>query len=260
MASDRAELDEAAREAGLNFSYDEKGNITNYTDQMTNLHNQLAAAENEYNRMVDEYNAAVDAAVAQYGDELPEELADQLETKQKAIEAYEENVLSKVRDTITSVEEAMELYEESKELYEELGLEAEDIANQIKENNYRIISEGLELRITLNEDDLELIEYQLGKLEEDFYNMAESIAIMVGSGTANLGGDGTQLGEYIDNLNHYKNTMEELERAYAAGEITEASYVEGMKEVRSGMLENLQSIQELDDAMMNYYEETLAAG
>lgn len=260
MASDKAELDEAAREAGLNFSYDEKGNITNYTDQMTNLHNQLAAAENEYNRMVDEYNAAVDAAVAQYGDELPEELADQLETKQKAIEAYEENVLSKVRDTITSVEEAMELYEESKELYEELGLEAEDIANQIKENNYRIISEGLELRITLNEDDLELIEYQLGKLEEDFYNMAESIAIMVGSGTANLGGDGTQLGEYIDNLNHYKNTMEELERAYAAGEITEASYVEGMKEVRSGMLENLQSIQELDDAMMNYYEETLAAG
>ena len=66
--------------------------------------------------------------------------------------------------------------------------------------------------------------------------------------------------EYIDNLNHYKNTMEELERAYTAGEITEASYIEGMKEVRSGMLENLQSIQELDDAMMNYYEETLAAG
>ena len=260
MASDRAELDEAAREAGLNFSYDEKGNITNYTDQMTNLHNQLAAAENEYNRMVDEYNAAVDAAVAQYGDELPEELADQLETKQQAIEAYEENVLSRIRDTITSVEDAMELYEESKELYEELGLEAEDIANQIKENNYRIISEGLELRITLNEDDLELIEYQLGKLEDDFYSMAESIALMVGSGTANLGGDGTQLGEYIDNLNHYKNTMEELERAYAAGEITEASYIEGMKEVRSGMLENLQSIQELDDAMMNYYEETLAAG
>ena len=260
MAIDKAELDEVAKEAGLNFSYDENGNITNYTDQMTNLHNQLAAAENEYNRMVDEYNAAVDAAVAQYGDELPEELADQLETKQQAIEAYEENVLSRIRDTITSVEDAMELYEESKELYEELGLEAEDIANQIKENNYRIISEGLELRITLNEDDLELIEYQLGKLEDDFYSMAEAIALIVGSGTATLGGDGTQLGEYIDNLNHYKNTMEELERAYAAGEITEASYIEGMKEVRSGMLENLQSIQELDDAMMNYYEETLAAG
>ena len=260
MASDKAELDKVAKEAGLNFSYDENGNITNYTDQMTNLHNQLAAAENEYNRMVDEYNAAVDAAVARYGDELPEEVANQLETKQKAIEAYEENVLSKIKDTITSVEDAMAIYEESKELYEELGLEAEDIANQIRENNYRIISEGLELRITLNEDDLELIEYQLSKLEEDFYSMAEAIALMVGSGTATLGGDGTQLGEYIDNLNHYKNTMEELERAYAAGEITEASYIEGMKEVRSGMLENLQAIQELDDAMMNYYEETLAAG
>ena len=227
---------------------------------MTILHNQLANAEKEYNRMVDDYNAEIDAAVAQYGNELPEEVAKRLEGKQDAIEAYEENILSKIRDKITSVEDAMALYEESKELYEELGLEAEDIANQIKENNYRIISEGLELRITLNEDDLELIEYQLGKLEEDFYSMAEAIALMVGSGTATLGGDGTQLGEYIDNLNHYKNTMEELERAYAAGEITEASYVEGMKEVRSGMLENLQSIQELDDAMMNYYEETLAAG
>ena len=260
MASDKAELDEAAKEAGLSFSYDENGNITNYTDQMTILHNQLANAEKEYNRMVDDYNAEIDAAVAQYGNELPEEVAKRLEGKQDAIEAYEENILSKIRDKITSVEDAMALYEESKELYEELGLEAEDIANQIKENNYRIISEGLELRITLNEDDLELIEYQLGKLEEDFYSMAEAIALMVGNGTATLGGDGTQLGEYIDNLNHYKNTMEELERAYAAGEITEASYVEGMKEVRSGMLENLQSIQELDDAMMNYYEETLAAG
>ena len=260
MASDKAELDEAAKEAGLSFSYDENGNITNYTDQMTILHNQLKNAENEYNRMVEDYNAEIDAAVAQYGNELPEEVAKRLEGKQDAIEAYEENILSKIRDKITSVEDAMALYEESKELYEELGLEAEDIANQIKENNYRIISEGLELRITLNEDDLELIEYQLGKLEEDFYSMAEAIALMVGSGTATLGGDGTQLGEYIDNLNHYKNTMEELERAYAAGEITEASYVEGMKEVRSGMLENLQSIQELDDAMMNYYEETLAAG
>ena len=260
MASDKAELDEAAKEAGLSFSYDENGNITNYTDQMTILHNQLANAEKEYNRMVDDYNAEIDAAVAQYGNELPEEVAKRLEGKQDAIEAYEENILSQIRDKITSVEDAMALYEESKELYEELGLEAEDIANQIKENNYRIISEGLELRITLNEDDLELIEYQLGKLEEDFYSMAEAIALMVGSGTATLGGDGTQLGEYIDNLNHYKNTMEELERAYAAGEITEASYVEGMKEVRSGMLENLQSIQELDDAMMNYYEETLAAG
>ena len=260
MQSDKAELDEAARKAGLNFSYDENGNITNYTDQMTVLHNQLANAEAEYNRMVEDYNAAIDAAVAQYGNELPEEIAKQLEAKQDAIDAYEDNILSKIKNKITSVEEAMDLYEESKELYEELGLEAEDIANQIKDNNYRIISEGLELRISLNEDDLELIEYQLGKLEEDFYNMAEAIALMVGTGTATIGGDGTQLGEYIDNLNHYKNTMEELERAYAAGEITEASYVEGMREVRAGMLENLQSIQELDDAMMNYYEETLAAG
>ena len=260
MQSDKAELDEAAREAGLSFSYDENGNITNYTDQMTVLHNQLANAEAEYNRMVEDYNAAIDAAIAQYGNELPEEVAKQLEAKQDAIDAYEDNILSKIENKITSVEEAMALYEESKELYEELGLEAEDIANQIKDNNYRIISEGLELHISLNEEDLELIEYQLGKLEDDFYNMAEAIALMVGTGTATLGGDGTQLGEYIDNLNHYKNTMEELERAYAAGEITEASYVEGMREVRAGMLENLQSIQELDDAMMNYYEETLAAG
>ena len=49
MNQDRAALNKAAAEAGLSFSYDDEGNITNYTDQMTNLYNQLAAAEAHYN-------------------------------------------------------------------------------------------------------------------------------------------------------------------------------------------------------------------
>jgi hypothetical protein len=49
-----------------------------------------------------------------------------------------------------------------------------------------------------------------------------------------------------------------LEKAYKAGEISEEAYVEGMKAVSDGMYENMQNIQELDKAMMNYYGDTLA--
>jgi hypothetical protein len=46
-------------------------------------------------------------------------------------DAYEETILEPLRDKITAVEEAMEIYEESRELFEELGLEIDDLQDQI---------------------------------------------------------------------------------------------------------------------------------
>ena len=224
MNQDRAALNKAAAEAGLSFSYDDKGNITNYTDQMTNLYNQLAAAEAHYNSLAT-------------GEEQ---------------EAYEETILDPLKDKIKAVEDAIEIYEESKELFEELGLDIEDLQDQIMQNNYDIIMEGLELHISFNEEDLENIDYYLSKLEDDFYSMAEAAALMVGA-------DGSsQLNEYLSNLEEYGKAMDDLHKAYADGEITEAAYQEGLKEIRSNIRDNLSSLLELDKAMMEYYGETLA--
>lgn len=224
MNQDRAALNKAAAEAGLSFSYDDEGNITNYTDQMTNLYNQLAAAEAHYNSLAT-------------GEEQ---------------EAYEETILDPLKDKIKAVEDAIEIYEESKELFEELGLDIEDLQDQIMQNNYDIIMEGLELHISFNEEDLENIDYYLSKLEDDFYSMAEAAALMVGA-------DGSsQLSEYLSNLEEYSKAIDELDKSYTNGEITEAAYQEGLKEIRGNIRDNLSSLLDLDKAMMEYYGETLA--
>ena len=224
MQQDRAALQKAAAEAGLAFSFDDKGNITNYTDQMTALYNQLANAEAHYNSLAT-------------GEEQ---------------DAYEETILGPLRDKISSIEDAMALYEESRELFESLGLEIDDLQDQIMQNNYDIIMEGLELHVSFNEEDLEVIDYYLSKLENDFYSMAEAAALMASP-------DGnSQLTEYISNLEEYENALQELNRAYVAGEITEAMYQKGLEEVRSGIRDNLSSLVELDQTMMGYYGETIS--
>ena len=223
MQQDKAALQKAAAEVGLAFSFDDKGNITNYTDQMSVLYDQLAAAEAHYNSL-------------STGEDQ---------------DAYEETILEPLRNKITAVEEAMEIYEESRELFEELGLEIDDLQDQIMQNNYDIIMEGLELHISFNEEDLEVIDYYLSKIEDDFYRMHEAAALMMGE-------NGSQLSEYKQNLEEYTAAMNELNRAYAAGEITEAMYEEGMAEVRAGIMDNLSSLNELDKTMMNYYGDTIA--
>ena len=223
MRQDKAALQQAAAAVGLAFSFDEKGNITNYTDQMSILYDQLAAAEAHYNSL-------------STGEDQ---------------DAYEETILDPLREKIASVEDAMALYEESKELFEELGLDIDDLQDQIMQNNYDIIMEGLELHISFNEEDLEIIDYYLSKIEDDFYRMHEAAALMMGE-------NGSQLSEYRQNLEEYTAAMNELNRAYAAGEITEAMYEEGMAEVRAGIMDNLSSLNELDKTMMNYYGDTIA--
>ena len=225
MKQDQIALQQAASQAGLSFSFDENGNISNYTGQMEFLYEQLANAEAYYNSLGT-------------GEEQ---------------DAYEEAILEPLKDKIKNIEDAMELYEESKELFEQLGIDIEDLEDQIMQNNYDIIMEGLELKISFNEDDLEVIDYYLSKIEDDFYKMAEAASLMVGPDGIN------QLEEYQASLEEYENAMNELTRAYQAGEITEAMYVEGMKECKEGILDNLESLNELDKKMKEYYSETIEA-
>ena len=225
MKQDQIALQQAASQAGLSFSFDENGNISNYTGQMEFLYEQLANAEAYYNSLGT-------------GEEQ---------------DAYEEAILEPLKDKIKNIEDAMELYEESKELFEQLGIDIEDLEDQIMQNNYDIIMEGLELKISFNEDNLEVIDYYLSKIEDDFYKMAEAASLMVGPDGIN------QLEEYQASLEEYGNAMNELTRAYQAGEITEAMYVEGMKECKEGILDNLESLNELDKKMKEYYSETIEA-
>ena len=67
----------------------------------------------------------------------------------------------------------------------------------------------------------------------------------------------SQFGEYQDNLRLADEALAELNRAYEAGEITDAAYQEGLGEIRDKYYENVEALMELDNTMMEYYSNTI---
>ena len=120
----------------------------------------------------------------------------------------------------------------------------------------------IEVKISLNDDALSTLEYYLGKMSDDFYQMAEAAAIMING----VGGNGK--GQYQiskSNLGHQKDYINELEKDHTTinpetGEtyINDAQYVEGLRQAKAGIIEELNALKELDDTMMNYYGDTIA--
>lgn len=254
---DYNDLMDVADEIGVSVVVDTStGDITNIEDVEETLYNRLAAAEAEYNRRVEAYNAAVEAA----GDSPTEAKVKELEAMKDAIDIYEQDILTGIEDDISAWEDAEQQFQNSVETWEDAGLEAEAILDQMMQKNFDIWSESLQLEVEVNDRDLELLDYYLSKTEDNVYQMAEAAALMVGN--LNSGFEGGQLGEYLDNLSIYGEKYSELtERLNSTDpeyQITSAQYKEGLEEIQSGLLDNLSSIQELDDAMLNYYGDTLS--
>ena len=254
---DYNDLMDVADEIGVSVVVDTNtGDITNIEEVEEILYNRLAAAEAEYNRKVADYNAAVEKA----GDSPTEAKVKQLEAMKDAVDAYEKDVIGGIEDDISAWEDAEQQFQDSVETWEGAGLEAEEILDQMMQKNFDIWSESLQLEVEVNDKDLELLDYYLSKIEDNVYEMAEAAALMVGN--LNSGFEGGQLGEYLDNLSIYGERYAELtDRLNSTDpeyQITSAQYKEGLDEIQSGLLDNLSSIQELDNAMMNYYSDTLS--
>lgn len=217
LATDRQALNIAAQQAGVSFTYDENGNISNYTSQMTALYNQLSAT--------------IDAANAD-GNATEEE----------------QEQIDKLQELIDELTDAIGQYDETKELIQDLDNEITDAFYQWQDNNYEMLHYELEIEITLNDLALEKIDYYLNKLTDDFYAMAEAAQYMT-----------DQIPQFTDALGHYEDFYNNISAAYAAGEISQADYVDGLKESYSSILDYLTQLNELDKEMMHYYEDTLSA-
>ena len=217
LATDRQALNIAAQQAGVSFTYDENGNISNYTSQMTALYNQLSAT--------------IDAANAD-GNATEEE----------------QEQIDKLQELIDELTDAIGTYDETKELIQDLDNEIDDAFYQWQDNNYEKLHYELEIEITLNDLALEKIDYYLNKLTDDFYAMAEAAQYMT-----------DQIPQFTDALGHYENFYSNISAAYAAGEISQADYVDGLKESYSSILDYLTQLNELDKEMMHYYEDTLSS-
>lgn len=248
---DAADLRKVANDIGVSVVIDsETGDITNIEDVEDALHTRLTAAEAEYNAQVDAYNKAIEEAKV---DGVTEEESAELEKMKEALEVYEKDIIGGIEDDIAAWEDAEQQFKDSIETWENAGLEAEEVLDQIMQNNYDIIMEGLEIPLSLNEEDLRLVELQLSQIEDDVYSITEAVALT-----------SSQFGEYRDNLRLTDEALQELEKQHQlyidtngqAG-ITDAAYQEGLGEIRDKYYENVEALMELDNTMMEYYSNTI---
>ena len=197
-----------------NATFDEDGNISNYSALQQQAANELNAARTIYN------NSAQEDA----DKEALEEAEKIYEEKIKILEQYEETL-----DATRESEEALQ-----------------DAFDDWQAANFEMTQYKLELKLEINDEELQKLDYYLGKTEDDFFQRAEGMALM-----------SDQLGVYTDNLGGYQENFDELTAKFKAGEISEADYMEGLKDIEDGVYDNLQSLNELDKEMMHYYGETL---
>ena len=207
---------------GLEFEFDDAGNITNYTKVMTELYNQLTA-------YYDEADATGDT------------------TKSEAYEKW-----------LTEFMEKINTYEGTRELGEDLANKVADSWNEWQSNNAEALTLKMELDLSIDDRELEVLEYRLGQIEEGIYGMVEALGYMIGTFS---GGklDGGQLQVYQDRLQTYKDEYALLELAHNNGLIDDATYYESLDTFTAGIYENLNALNELDKTMQSYYADTLAA-
>lgn len=218
LEEDRAELEKAAQEAGITLTFDDKGNITNYTEQFNKLYD-------DYARIVDQANA--DGNVT--------------EEEQEAID--------KAKERYEKLDEYRQQYEDTRESIEDDLALAEEQLDEWQSNNFDILNITLEMKMEVNTDKLELVDYYIGKMEDDVYSMGEALALMTGDKLTTL----------LQQTQDYQDQYEALQTALKNGEINEQQYKEGIDEIQSGLLDSASALKELDDQTIAYYEETLSA-
>lgn len=216
LTSDKAALQN--NEYGVNFQFNADGNITNWTTIQHQLFDELHAAEQKYNSFA---------------------------TKDEQ-EAFQESTLDPLNKKIEDLKALVEMYDSSLDAMIDVDNAIQDALNEWQDKNYEILTYKIELQIEINDMEQDRLDYYLNKYEDDFYKMAESMA---------LTGDSFPL--LTNNLATYKDEINKLTDAYNKGEISQDAFIEGMKDVNDGLLDNMNSLIDLDREMLEYYENTL---
>ena len=195
--------------AFANAIFDETGDIANWTQ----LQQQL----------LDEYNAMAETEMEE---EEWKEFTKGWEQRKKYLDDYEDS-LAKYREQVNNILEDENLY--SQKLAE-------------------IVAYKVEIRVTLNQNDIKTLEYYIKKWDKQLDLADESYESMQ-----------KQADLYTDTLTHLMEAKDELDALYAhgTGELNAADYEEQLSDLNSKILENLESLDTLDKKMKSWYGETL---
>lgn len=214
---DRPALDKAAAALGVNFKID-NNNIVNYHQEMEKIYKTLT-------QMEDKVNAFKNA---------------------DAQSKYKENTYEPYKEKVDELKAAIGQWEETRDLILDLQDEQMEKFYEWQDQNLEVLNYKLEVKITINENDLKWLEHYFKALSDNIYKAAEAFGYLQ-----------TQVEPNEKMLAAQKETVEELDRALAAGEISIAGYVESMQDAYNSILSNIEALQDLDKQMVEYYGNTL---
>ena len=236
LGEDRAELEQFMLQApgsanilgglgdmGLQFTFDEKGNISNYTQVMTALYEKLKGLEQERNSIVD--------------------------TEKQS--EFEENTLEPFRERLSILEELIGAYDETLGVIEDKDSEIQETINQINENRLNEIDYRIQIQTTFNEQDLKWIDYSIKKLENNFEKVGEIAALNSGKIDNYFKALELSYKPYNDRLWDYQNRLNNVSLDQVIAEADEAI---------PNMISALEQIQSLDEEMLEYYSDALSRG
>lgn len=232
LEQDRKWLEDIAAENGVAFTFD-GNNISNYEEVMNGLYAELRQAEIDAGPTTDE-------------------------NEQKRID--------EIQERIDAIKGAIDIYDQTKDEVKEFDTEIQEAIRSIQEAKLEELNLQLEMEIMIDESTLELLEYYLGKMNEDIWSMAEAAALMTGQSKDMFGFDTSQMETWLGQFETYQQRYNDLLWNYThinpeTGEtyINQEQFVKALQELQSEVLNNLNNINELDKSMITYYGETLAA-
>lgn len=221
---------EMGRKYGLSVQFDkETGDITNKTDMLETLWEAYRPAQHYYAE------------------------ADNFSTSEEQQEYYDANV-KPLEEFFNLFKEAIKQYDDTNQTLEDVENEFEDAVDALSDLNLQEIEAEYSAIEELQDMEMDNIERYISKFEGDPYAAAEVFETKQVR-QANV------LKQNLDTEAEKQKDLQAKYDAYLAGDvehgINEAAYIEGMKASRQAMLENIDTLEELQDSMSDYYEETL---
>lgn len=192
-----------------------------------NLKTGIGLIFDEATGSVSNYDEFMEAVWNQYSSlsgEAQENYKEQIDDFKKSLSTYDGTVKT-LRDTENTIQ---------------------DLHNQWQDKNFEQITLKAELQIKADDRQLAILDYYMGKIEDDVYSAAEAIGYL-----------SEKIKTNEDKMATNKQEVKELTEAFEKGEISEAAYKERLEQLESDTISLLQSQKELEEQMKNYYGEVL---
>lgn len=229
-------LDQDKLKAAIpNVALDENGTIQNYDEIIT-------AAVDKYNKGVASYNSLSAAEQEKRDKEYQNKINPETGNKYGGYEEYLESEYNKVIN-------AIEQYEETQDLAKEVREQIQDTLDKIYDLKLEKVEYTVELKVDVEDDTLELLEFLMDRVGESAYRAAERIELLGQSLDSNLDKVAAQRQGLVDLFNNH-----DLDGATLVGLMEEGKFDEAM-----AMTSGTSFTEDEVEAMRNFRDAALDA-